>query len=337
MIARTIGGHPRLIEFVDALLRHGRHAVLREVTEKLRGLAREHHIDLTVGRDLAQAVTDAVRAGSRDIVLVELLDLLTVEQREVLLQAAVSIAPIDVTDLAVARHGENVTDAQRKDVLGAADRLVGLTLLTAAGVEGVVVHPWVGEALLAHQGPAVAGRHERAAQMRIARINTGRAGFDDLVEVARHLAAIQRYDDLAAYALSAADAGLGEVSVAALLGEILRTLPTDHAGYLSVARTPGRSAAQQRQHRRGPWQLSGPEPDRGGPGPGRSGSAKAQRDLSVSHNSLGELMVAVGDSRGAERYYRDELAIAQRLAPRPTPATRKPNATSPSPTASSAS
>jgi len=44
LIAATIGGHPRLIEFVDALLRHGR-GNLRHVGQKLRQLAAKTGID----------------------------------------------------------------------------------------------------------------------------------------------------------------------------------------------------------------------------------------------------------------------------------------------------
>jgi hypothetical protein len=45
LVARAIGGHPRLIEFVDALLRGGR-TELRDTARKLRALAREHRLDL---------------------------------------------------------------------------------------------------------------------------------------------------------------------------------------------------------------------------------------------------------------------------------------------------
>ena len=50
-LQRTVGGHPRLIEFVDALLRGGR-ANLKQVQAKLRDLARIEGIDLTRPRPL---------------------------------------------------------------------------------------------------------------------------------------------------------------------------------------------------------------------------------------------------------------------------------------------
>jgi Flp pilus assembly protein TadD len=43
-------------------------------------------------------------------------------------------------------------------------------------------------------------------------------------------------------------------------------------------------------------------------------NAQAQRDLSISYNQLGQMMVAVGNLGEAERFYRDGLAILARLA-----------------------
>ena len=48
LLTHTIGGHPRLIEFTDALLRGG-HARLRQVQVKLRDLARVQGVDLAPG------------------------------------------------------------------------------------------------------------------------------------------------------------------------------------------------------------------------------------------------------------------------------------------------
>jgi hypothetical protein len=38
------------------------------------------------------------------------------------------------------------------------------------------------------------------------------------------------------------------------------------------------------------------------------------RDLSISHNRLGDLAAAVGDTPTADQHYRAQLAIAERLA-----------------------
>src|SRR5664280_1672804 len=76
MVARAIGGHPRLIEFVDALLRGGR-TELRATARKLHALAREHQLDLRRPRALDDALDDAVLLGAADILLTDLTGPLT--------------------------------------------------------------------------------------------------------------------------------------------------------------------------------------------------------------------------------------------------------------------
>jgi hypothetical protein len=43
-------------------------------------------------------------------------------------------------------------------------------------------------------------------------------------------------------------------------------------------------------------------------------NAEYQRDLSISHNRLGDLAVAAGDTPTADQHYRAQLAITERLA-----------------------
>jgi hypothetical protein len=62
LVARAIGGHPRLIEFVDALLRGGS-TELRDTARKLRALAREHRLDLRRPRALDDFTRIARRIG----------------------------------------------------------------------------------------------------------------------------------------------------------------------------------------------------------------------------------------------------------------------------------
>jgi hypothetical protein len=72
LLTRTIGGHPRLIEFTDALLRGGRSS-LRHVQVKLRDLTHAEGIDLGRERPVTRAVDQAMVMGSADILLTELL------------------------------------------------------------------------------------------------------------------------------------------------------------------------------------------------------------------------------------------------------------------------
>ena len=68
VLARAIGGHPRLIEFTDALLRGGRSG-FRHVQARLRDLARRQGLDLAADRSLDGAVEQALLLGSADILL----------------------------------------------------------------------------------------------------------------------------------------------------------------------------------------------------------------------------------------------------------------------------
>ena len=73
LLVRTIGGHPRLIEFTDALLRGGRSS-LRHVQVKLRDLARTHQVSLDRATSLDTVVDQAMLLGSADILLDGLLE-----------------------------------------------------------------------------------------------------------------------------------------------------------------------------------------------------------------------------------------------------------------------
>jgi len=194
VVMRTIGGHPRLIEFVDAMLRGGR-GNLREVTRKLRTLAKQEGVDLAESATLEQTLSDAVLLGSRDIVLGELLSHLDAEERELALQAAVSRVPMSIADLALARHGEEATSQQQAAVRRAVNRLSDLTLLSPVEDE-LAVHPWIADALAEHQGDDLDRRHRSALAMRLARLSTSRGNYADLVEVCRHLSMTQQFAEV---------------------------------------------------------------------------------------------------------------------------------------------
>ncbi|WP_149262445.1 CHAT domain-containing protein, partial [Actinomadura sp. K4S16] len=238
VLVGAIGGHPRLIEFVNALLSHGR-GNLFDVTRKLRDLATSQGIVLTGTRPLAQAVDEAMLLGTRDILLGHLLTLLTEEQIEVLLQAAVSTAPMSPLDLTRALHDAPTLDRQRRVTI-AIHRLTDLTLLSPAPDSEIVMHPWIAAAANLHQvdqSDQSDQRHRRALAMRNARFQDGRGSYEDLLDIARHHAALREYDDLAGYAYQAAvaiAAQLGELSVTAFLGEIIPLTPHDHRSRLRL-------------------------------------------------------------------------------------------------------
>ncbi|WP_198169468.1 CHAT domain-containing protein, partial [Herbidospora daliensis] len=292
----TIGGHPRLLEFVNALLNNGR-GQLKEVTTKLRKLARDHHITLTTKPTLDTAVDEAVLLGTRDILLEQLLGLLSTEERTVLLQCAISRAPMSVEDVVWAVHGETHPAGAITVVAAAVKRLLDLTLLMSTADGEVVTHTWTATALVAHRADEAAS-HRRALAMRFNRFSHGRGGYADLLEIAHHLEATDQIDELAGFALAVADmlAGQsGELSVASFLGEITSTfteITRDHVlllereaqahiltGDLTTAASHLNTMIIAIE------KLAAADPS----------NAQAQRDLSVSHNMIGDLLTTRGD------------------------------------------
>ena len=193
-----------------------------------------------------------------------------------------------------------------------ADHLIAVTLLTPVDGE-VVVHAWVAEALAKHQGDTAADRHLRAHDMRWHRITGRRGGFDDLVEMARHLAAAGRTDDLVDFAFAISNQLPGELAVAAFLGEVLPSVPQEHPRFLplmgreqqALIATGNRAAAltrAQEQLRVAQVRVD-TEPSNVG----------FQRDLSVSYSKLGDLAQAAGDAAVARDWYMQGLEIARRL------------------------
>ena len=316
VVMRTIGGHPRLIEFVDAMLRGGR-GNLREVTKKLRTLAETQDVDLSEPATLERTLSDAILLGSRDIVLRELLSHLEPEERELALQAAVSTMSMSMTDLAFARYGDGASREQLAAVRRAVNRLCDLTLLSPVGENGVVVHPWIADALAAHQGDDLDRRHRAALAMRLAHERTGEIEFGELVEICRHLSATSQFDHLVAAVTEFCEtiaSRFGELSVASFLGEVLALVPTNSNGYLPLAhreraaleRSGSLGAAASRAaavlastQRRAEASPTNP---------------KALREVAVAHNAVGNIAVQTGDTAIATTHYAASFAIAQRLA-----------------------
>ena len=237
---RTIGGHPRLIEFTDALLRGGR-ASLRHVQAKLRDLAREQGIDLARDQPLTRVLDQAMLLGSADILLTELLRLLTPSQAQVLHQVTVCRAPMSLDDLAftftpaaggdggLAPGDEPDLTALRADV----DRLTDLTLLTAR--EGIVMHPWTAALVTRTTEADLRPQHERALAMRYRRFEQDHGTYEDLLDIPRHLSALGRYDDIADLAEQATQILPGTLATVACLAEIRPLIPPTERAWAVVA------------------------------------------------------------------------------------------------------
>ncbi|MGH8887076.1 MAG: CHAT domain-containing protein, partial [Egibacteraceae bacterium] len=311
LVGSLIGGHPRVLELLDALLRRG--ASVGRVRPKLHALARAEGIDPSEDRDVAAAVSDAVRLGARDIVLDELLDALDEEERAVLLQVAVSSLPVPSEDLAGA-----LTEARipAETVEGAAGRLADLSLLVRAE-GGLWVHRWTAEALRQHQSDDDYRRRCRqAGELRVRRIRSASRDAAEWVEATENFLAADCFDDAADVAVTVADF-LARTSTLGLLSFARRVrlaLPAGHSAYKNVADHEAqallalgftgaaveRYAELVRDHQR----LAEAEPDR----------ADLQRGLSVCYERLADLAVASGQGGQACGLYAQSLQIVQRLA-----------------------
>ena len=319
LLIRSIGGHPRLIEFTDALLRGGRSS-LRHVQDKLRGLAHEHGINVRHDRPVAAAIDQAMIIGSADILLGQLLTLLTPQQADIVAQAAISRAPMTLGDLAftltpaadTASPSTLLSDepAGLEDLRGDTTRLADLTLLTPG--PDIVMHPWTAE-LITRNTPADTRLHERALAMRQRRFAQQRGTYEDLLDIPRHLAALHRWDDVATIAGQAVQIMPGTLAAVAYLTEIRPLVPpaerawaliTDHE--IQALLSAGNLAAATRQLQAVHHQLQ----TRAAADPG---NCQWQRDLSVSHLKFGDVAVAVGDLAEARGHFQASRDIRLQL------------------------
>ncbi|HSV67383.1 MAG TPA: hypothetical protein VLJ59_15920 [Mycobacteriales bacterium] len=307
LLARTIGGHPRLIEFVNALIRGGG-ANLLDVQIKLRALAKERGVDVSKPRPLGQAIDEAMVLGSADILLEQLLSLLNDAQQAVLRQIAVSRAPMTLDDLGYALVSAPVPPSLADTV----ELLADLTLVTSLG-GAISMHPWTADLVTRNVDGSLSAEHERALAMRMRRFENGAADYLDLLEVPRHLAYLRRYDDAASVATEAAQMLSGTLATAAFLAEIRPMVPDTERAWILIADlemqsvlslgdlTAAKDLARQIDH-----QIAERAAD--------LTNTEWQRDLSVSHERLGDLARAGGDLTAATRHYTAALTIRERLA-----------------------
>ncbi|WP_433087718.1 CHAT domain-containing protein [Dactylosporangium sp. CA-052675] len=304
LIMETVGGHPRLVEFVDALLHGG--ARLPEVTERLRTLSGGERFERA---GASEAARRAVALGAQDVLLTELLDLAGAAARETLLQVAVSRIAMSTEDLAFAALGREPSTEDTAAVAAHLDRLRDLTLVRVSE-DGAVVEPWLREALTKAQGDRLAERHARAAAACRRLVDAGRADFATALEGAYHLSG----DELADFAGAVLAKLSGEVSVAAFLGDVTERLPARHPAYLSLLTRErdaleaiGSTAAAAEKGEEA-VAITG-RAAKAGPG-----DAGAQVALSAALDSQGRLLHRLGRLADARRAYERALEIDTRLA-----------------------
>ncbi|MEU7784540.1 CHAT domain-containing protein [Amycolatopsis sp. NPDC049159] len=309
-IFRLTGGHPRLLELVDAALR-GDTTRLSSMTERLNAYAAEHSIDLTRPReDLTEAISDAITIELRDIALDDLFAELTENERDVLLQAAVSTIPISLAMLTQILS-DNV------DPVLAAQRLVRFSLLTAIG-ENYFVERWTAEGLRSLTATEDWRKRLRAAAAsRLKPQHTGLIEVEDAMEGVRNLIEATDFDKASDEAVSVCDFLRTHgrlITVSSFAGECLTHLPiTSLSGRLiAEAEAEANVAIGLTTAAEARWltitkllsERTLNEPD----------NTADHRELSVSYNKLGDLMAALGRSGEAHDLFQQSLNIRRRLA-----------------------
>jgi tetratricopeptide (TPR) repeat protein len=168
-----VGGHPRTLEYLDALLRGGE-ARFDDVAARMeeaiarRGIADPEAWLGEAEGDLDRGLAEAVTLSVDDVLLDDLLERLVDHPlaRRLLLRASVYRLPVDSAGLAWQLYGEPDAGTEGlPDVSGAVELLVRLGLLgPVQGADEYIVHRWTAGALMRRMSPEEkADAHLRAA------------------------------------------------------------------------------------------------------------------------------------------------------------------------------
>jgi len=309
LLMQTIGGHPRLIEFADAIRRGGR-SDFTHVQVKLRDLARKKGLSLAPGAPLQAAMNQAMILGSADIYLGELLTLLTPSQTAALHQIAICRGAIALDDLAFAlNRAEREPAAPDLAALETdVNRLIDLTLLTP-GPE-IRMHLWTAELVCRNATSDLALLHERALSMRYRRVRQERWVLDDRIEIPRHMAALGRHDDIVPYVIESMFSLGNGLMTAAYLAEALPLIPApDPSGTFIATMQMGNlffyaAAYYSEEDLEENLRRAKVDPR----------NIQAQREATVSHMKFASVTRTSGDLATASAHYQAALDIAAHLA-----------------------
>jgi TIR domain-containing protein/CHAT domain-containing protein/AAA ATPase-like protein len=235
---RVIGGHPRMLEFLDALLLDGSER-LGPVSRRLAALAVAARVDIAdTTATLADATRITLQLGARDVLLEGLLDIARGQgTAEVLLQAAVSNLPVSVAGLA--RMLANDGPGDPTSVRAALKRLEALSLVYRFPDGDALVHRWTADALgELEERTAVQVRRVRAGDYRMWRVENESHALDDAVEALRNYLTAEAWDAAAEVArdvFAALERFRQSVTIAALAAEVLESLPEIHLSFAAIA------------------------------------------------------------------------------------------------------
>jgi tetratricopeptide (TPR) repeat protein len=317
-----VGGHPRMLELVDALQRQGE-ARFPRLGVKLGELAHRVGVPLQdPERTLAAMVDDAFVLGAQDVLLDELLTLAEAAgDREILEQAVVFPGPVTVCELAFARAGgQEPAKRQVAVVRTAVERLADLSLLTPLAGDAVEAHRWTADRLLVlleeRDAAALQEAYRRAGESLIWRVQTVSHALSDVIAAGRLFLlgqAFERAVGVVASILGFMAAHGQALDQLSLAEEVRLGLPEEHpalpgflretADALRVLGAGSEARERYEEALRQSQRLVNSGPHR----------ADYQRDLSVSLNKLGDLFRALGEGEQTRQYYEQSLAIRERL------------------------
>ncbi len=235
---RQIGGHPRTLEYLDAILRHDA-ARLPQISVRLRKQARALGLDPDeLGGDPESALQDALRIAAADVLLDQLLEIVGQKAGDLdaLHQAAVFATPVTIEELAFALAGAQTPSAAQVRAAGqAARRLAESSLLTPLPDHQVWVHRWTAQSLRQRSAQAdFLERCRRAGETLMWRVATVSHSLGDAVEAVRRFLEGEAFDRATEIAWEIIEL-LGTygqtVELAAFLAEIVAALPSEHPSY----------------------------------------------------------------------------------------------------------
>jgi hypothetical protein len=318
LIERAIGGHPRTLEYLDALLRNGR-ARLGAVQDRLERFAEQEGISLTGEKPFEGRVRDAIQLAAADAMVAELVRVVGQNPTDLSLLRLASVFPFPVPVDALAFN-----PASPKEVIdaaplgGAIGRLSASSLLTRLEENHVYVHRWTAETLKsltpseAHQACCL----RAAAYLQSRPVADRRQWVADLAESVRLFLAGHAFDEAAKTAshLILSIAPLGQTSFwTELAREVATALPEsdDNKSRFVIQEADGLLALglgnEALERCRAALHLNERKVRQ------EPGRADSLRDLSVSYSKMGDLRRALGEGEAARQFYEKALALRERL------------------------
>ena len=171
--------------------------------------------------------------------------------------------------------------------------------------------------------------------MRLRRFEQQRGSYDDLLDIPRHLAALHRYDDIAGIAGQAARMLPGTLATVAYLAEIRPLIPAAERAWILVADLEVQALLSAGDLPAATRQLHAIHQQVQARAAADPANTEWQRDLSVSHNRLGDVAIAAGDLAAARDRLPGQPGHRRAGWPPPTPPTPNGSATCPSATTGS--